>query len=701
MSVTYVISDPEGLSPSHLFPLYPQVLEGKEKLIICGDILDSTAPSIDFGKLDSDFKTKLFKLKSNNIRNILDIVVNDNISIAFGNRDLNKLKVLPLTRLEINSTQGNIIQSFNNGTQNINLNGYFKIKNIINKQWSCKMSNWYPFWGGAMDKPENKKYWKNDEQLLGKGFFEDRFIKIFGVDTAQGTMSAQNLKYTIVKELGLYDITQDILDEVRISRENYNLLKEDYFSFVVLAVFRSMLLPGPKIDKNSDIYNFFYFSKKSSELKPIQNHSEMNQNMFRGLLHSMFMQKKNNMILTQCIESMLSKKCTEESSTFLFSHGGVSKEIIQFNTIQEIKNILISENSDITTLKNIITNAQMTGGFYKKLDSEVVVNDILTPINNFNRSMKEVIQNILKESDMLKPSNDMLVLLIASATFECAALNNKFTAGINCDNVGRLKENSDSLSTMSGIKKLREKNNVFFHKDNLYNIFGHNPNGFGTSISLYERKKQLKKVTRLDKVKNFLKQTVKQEQGDNKTYLVNLDSSNTFIGTSLNASIINTELKTSSYIKIHNNDIEMKTHIYIVTTPEQKFDIPTTVTENTDILLGIKNTHMIAFNKNSNHFTNEETQLTEINIDNTINEQSDILLRMVKDNNKIFYHGIVKDYVSVKDHVIFTYFIGGFSKCICIMEKNEFVNYFMKNEYKQKYLKYKAKYMELKNKQLN
>ena len=120
MSVTYVISDPEGLSPSHLFPLYPQVLEGKDKLIICGDVLDSTAPNIDFGKLDDVFKKTLFGLKSNNIRTILDIVVNDNISIAFGNRDLNKLKVLPLTRL-VNSTQDNIIHSFNNGKQNINL----------------------------------------------------------------------------------------------------------------------------------------------------------------------------------------------------------------------------------------------------------------------------------------------------------------------------------------------------------------------------------------------------------------------------------------------------------------------------------------------------------------------------------------------------------------------------------------------------
>ena len=69
MSVTYVISDPEGLSPSHLFPLYPQVLQGKEKLIICGDVLDSTAPSIDFGNIgnigniDNNFKTELFKLK--------------------------------------------------------------------------------------------------------------------------------------------------------------------------------------------------------------------------------------------------------------------------------------------------------------------------------------------------------------------------------------------------------------------------------------------------------------------------------------------------------------------------------------------------------------------------------------------------------------------------------------------------------------
>jgi hypothetical protein len=654
MSDIYAISDLEGLSPSHVFPLYSEILQGRNELVICGDILDSTSPGINFGTFENETKygdeekesiRRLFSLKANNIRTIVDIITNDNIKLAFGNRDLNKLKVLPLTRLNLPSVP--LLKQFNSGNLNINIETYKEIQKI-QKSWSCNMSNWYPFWGGDVNIEPNKSYWKNDN-LPGKGFFYDRFTKIFGADTTVGTMSAQNLKYTIVKELGLYEVDGKLFGQE----------VEDYFAFIVLAVFRSMLLKTTlKYDmKQSEIYNFFY--NKSNELyigrrikiKKWQVHGDINQSMFKGLLYIMFTQDKNNMIITKCGRTMISDKCTDTSSTFLFSHGGVTKEVI--------------------------TDASQLGGFHKRLDDGTLFPDIETPINSFNASMKKVIQDILeKEHEMIIPSDNMLVLLIASATIDCESLKKKLSSSIDCTQSDFLKKKSDILSTMAGIKRLRTDEYIFFHKNNLYNIFGHSPNGFGTSISLYERSRKLSRARQI------------VSQSNNKTYLVNLDTSNTFIGTLLNASISNTQLQTSSYVKIHNNDVEIKTDIFIQT--DKKFTIPAN-----NIFAGITNDHIIAFNENSKHFTNNS--LTEIKIHNTISD-NDKDLQMIKDNEKIFYHGIIT--YRLRDYIVFSYhnsFGPPFPKCLFIMKRDDFKNYFRQQSYKQKYLKYKAKYIELKN----
>jgi predicted phosphodiesterase len=223
----YAISDLEGLYPQQVLPIYEEIKKEKEnkKLIICGDVIDSTIAGKVIYK-EEKFRT----LKSNNIKTIYDIVTNPNIFLTFGNRDLNKMKVGPLSELKSISDasdasdnpidQIDLINQFNNGELNLDFSTYQSFSKL-RLDWVQKMSNWYPFWGGAIS--DKISYWKDDDcQPEGK-FFERRFQKIFGADTSIGTMSAGYLLETVPLELGLY------------TKGN-----NDYNAFVVLAVFRAL-----------------------------------------------------------------------------------------------------------------------------------------------------------------------------------------------------------------------------------------------------------------------------------------------------------------------------------------------------------------------------------------------------------------------------------------------------------------------------
>ena len=186
--VIYAISDLEGFHPSELIPDFKDIIS-KDEVIICGDVLDSTMIS----------KPDHIVNKSNNLKTLYDIVTKPNLRLTFGNRDLNKMKVLPLTILTTSDkTIPILVNKFNNGTIELDfINAYTELKKIQNLEWVHKMSNWYPFWGGKI--VENIEYWKNDNEPSQFGFFEKRFRKIFGDDTTVGTMSAVNLLETIPK----------------------------------------------------------------------------------------------------------------------------------------------------------------------------------------------------------------------------------------------------------------------------------------------------------------------------------------------------------------------------------------------------------------------------------------------------------------------------------------------------------------------
>jgi len=645
MSKTFAISDLEGFYPDQVLPMYNSIKYDKlNEIIVCGDIIDSTIKSTP--------TSSILELKSNNLKTIYDIVVNSNICLTFGNRDLNKIKVGPLTELCYYGQDENsrkLINSFNSGDlENLNITTFYNIFNIKEKRWCQNMSNWYPFWGEKII--DNIDYWKNNNEPIkivkeGKPepclFFEKRFHKIFGTDTTVGTMNAHNLLKTIPMELGLY-------------AESF----PEYNAFIVLAVFKSML-QKVKFNDDGKLYEILY--------NPI-SYPNINQSIFKGLLYSLFTDDKNKMII----------KRTDYTNTYLFSHGGVSSDIIERNTLQELDDIL----NDINTfeLRDKITDVnKLRGGYYKNTTI-----DIDQQIEKFNTRMKEIIMKIFDEDYKIlnKPTSNMLLLLIAITPFDCKTFYSKTLSKpdviLKCKNLGILNTNSSLISTMAGIKELRSQNKIFYYGNRLFNIFGHSPNGFGPTVDLFEN-------------------------DIHKTYLVNLDTSNTFLSTSSNQSLYDQSLKTSSYILIENNKIRLLTEVYIKSSKNERIKI-----ENNENLLfssiefnqsdsteinNLKNNIVLAYSGE------DLSDVIRIKIDNYIDQEMDQKLRLFKDNKNIFYHGNIDNYL------VFNYrrtLEPPFPRCFYIIDEKIFskrYKYKKEDTVRYKYLKYKNKYINLKNNQ--
>ena len=632
MIKTYSISDLEGFYPTQMLPMYEEIKrnQGTEELIICGDIMDST--------LKTDITPAILRLKSNNIKTIYDIVINPNIFLTFGNRDLNKIKVGPLTELCYegkDQASKKLVDKFNSGDlEKLDLTTYLSFVTLY-KKWYQNMSNWFPFWSVNKD----DSYWK-DDLLIGKsfGFFEKRFNKIFGTDPAVGTMGADNLLKTIPMELGLY-----------------NESLSDYNAFIVLAVFKSMLQKKTFTDEGRILHNILYPTDSPSVLPPVS------QSIFKGLLYTLFTQPKNNMIITR----------KDSNGTYLFSHGGVNSEIIERNTLQELNEILNDPKSQ--NFRNMITDYTQKGGYYMKVP--VYDDSVLQErIKNFNKVMKEVLGRIFEEDYKVlkKPSPNILFVLLATSQSTCKSIYKRISseeAVDKCKDLGIL--NSSFRSTMAGIRELRDKNKIFYHGAKLFNIFGHNPNGFGPTVDLFEN-------------------------GTNKTYLVNLDNSNTFLSSPLNRSLFVPSLETSTYILIEANSLRLRTQIFIQTKAAERIKIENNTEPLFTEIVHIdgeikddpKNKLVLAYSgdKVGDNF--------DIVIDNPIDETMDKNLKLFGNNPHIFYHGVMGN------KLIFNYrrVLGApYPRCLFIVDEGIFRNrYILPQNFQKKYLKYKQKYINLK-----
>jgi len=726
----FAISDPEGYSINDMIPKNTKY----DKLIVVGDILDST-----FASAFNDKTLDYLKLKSNNLSNIKEVIKeNSKVKLVFGNRDLNKIKCKYLLEIDESLCQDcSELNNFNGGNLKLPteqdhesfMTKYISTKNITNI-WKIKdMNAWYTFWNPAVG-DKGKKEWvpsdetrKNIDHIYKHYPFLMRFLEVFGVDNAPdngGTMSAQNLLLTIPIEIGLtgYDsdeylkaatafinhflvhyiqnaalyntLTSDELfiksaygaqDKHKEKQSAYDIIQAykyndqmekrifvhmikmldilDHAAFAVCAVFRSMTLPITNSLPN-----------------PIELKIE-NTNQVKSWLTQLFQKGEACMYLNT------------PTKDIIFSHGGITESLMKNpETINTIKN-----NIKSTTLKDYLTNAtkfysllkQQKGGYFSEdfkfidIYSMNINNNIKTINDSFKESIKLAEAIPIPEQKSFMPNPDMLFLLMMTTNFDCISYLAKTTITDDekiklCDGILSMK---DISPIAPGIIQMRQQ---FFMKNNrtIYQIIGHAPSGYGATIDCFEKDKK-------------------------KGYLINLDASNSFLGTPVNK-LSDKKLQSYTYADISNDKVTIKTKIDLKDN-KYTFDIKELKTLDGNI-------YQSGYNYN----------IKSLIIDNEIDTEIYKYVKLTKGNNKftdtkayessLCYHGFTKKNNQPEYHIL-THIISSpaqvFNKTLLILSPEDFTKFFTasvqsggssESIHYYKYLKYKKKYLSLSKQKL-
>jgi hypothetical protein len=494
-----IISDPEGRDIMEMAKKDNEnIVSTNYNILVLGDIIDST-------NVSKEDKSSL----NFNITNLINCVNNKQIKYVFGNRDINKLKVLPLSELKSNDTNEFVkkfnLCNFNNQDDLIKIYNNLKLSTDL---WLIPgMNHWYTFWSPEVG--YGKKW--DDYGYTDNKIFITRFNEIFGRDNSDGTMSAQNLLESITSELKI---------------EGVNI---DFKAFVVLIIFRLMLL-------KHEMPNY----------EKINNNNLQN---LKGLLYNFF--KKG----------LSCAYYNHEDNLYLFSHGGIPVGMIEKpHNISDYYNKIFENNNN--NIIELITNyrevSNQTGG-----GACINITNKLDDFNNFiNIKINEIFDNYININNNQIPTNEILFMLMISAPFECKKILQNVN-GVKRDSSGNIIKTStlirknknnyncndfkDSVNispfAAHGIKRFQDinQNLVFCDNKHIYQIFGHVPVGYSACFISYKQPNKIYKTT-----------------------LINLDTSNSFANTSINDNsktiiiFINNDLKLYSTIKLKQDKILIK-----------------------------------------------------------------------------------------------------------------------------------------------
>ena len=596
-------------------------------IYICGDLIDSTAIS--------GFKN-INEGKKFNLQNIFNFLKYENIKLIFGNRDLNKIKCKILNKLNGDSE---IIKKFNNGDINLEYDTYKKLKIEIStniEPWYADIKNWYTFWLPL--KIGEGKDWL-DNKFDDKNIFLKRFYDIFGPDNAKnngGSMNAGNLLNTIPLEIGILNIIPSKLNENEIM---------DYKAFIVLAIFKSLLLKPEKELWNTHCFDELY---------------KFDSSFCKGWLYQLYVSDRS-FICKYEINDI-------KKNIYLFSHGGLTRNIIE--KAPSIYDELIKLFESKTNLYNLLTNADyfydkltLTGGYYTE-DKTYTATYLKTKVEKINTYFNSKIKNVLDDEKYEKlPTPDMLFLMCMVTILDSKELQAKFPEKFDNLNFGKLEL---LTPVQPGFGIMRNNNYNFFVEDYcLYQIFGHKPLGFGTTIDLIKKNE------------------------NTKLFLVILDTSNTFRATSIdndynksyNFFTINPSINpyNRTYINIVNDNPNFK----IINFSDNKFKITEDKIDD----------------KKNKFFHSKGLDISKtIVLFNFINKTFENYI-MKANGNEIYQVNFHGTYIT---NVIFSINYGLYDKSLFYLNNEDFLHFFnLKNltggAYYEKYLKYKNKYLQLKN----
>jgi hypothetical protein len=336
----------------------------------------------------------------------------------------------------------------------------------------------------------------------------------------------------------------------------------------------------------------------------------------------------------------------DKKDFYIFSHGGITDKLL--NCAQEKDNCIVQLRELIKQNENKITfnNISQSGGDNIDVKKSFTKQQVIWKLN----SIQDNLNNLLKTSLEIVPCNEiipddnMLLLMALSAPYKPSSDEMRFIY----------------YSTINpGVINL--KNNFFTISDSiLYQIIGHVPKGYGPTLL------------------SFI-------NGNNKSYLINLDISQSF-------KYSGDAGKTNVYLSYKNNEMKLN---YSIDTTNIK-----------DILLLPENTNKEDIYKVDDTLKN--LFIEKENFENIQDYKENEFIKgkvlyfhgVTKINNYLHYLITISDRETSFDKKLFIYkkpctddneFYFGFDNELCISFDN------LNGGYKQKYLKYKQKYLQLKN----
>jgi len=486
---TLLISDFEGTTPTAHFKKFETYCKTKQ-VIFLGDVFDNTAQYGPDNKCNgdvcSDPDIKLTCPTDENfcaLRTIKLLVDNkDRCRYVFGNRDINKIKLLPFFSLEGAekwwTVGNNYAEIVKNLLTNIEIGTYKWLINGNNVKY------FRPFWKKDKEDYGRNLTWTKDNPPDMNEIY-DRFELMFGKDASTGTMSALvSLKCIPNEVIGSDNMDQfytDVTDKEKIDTFERKKIRAALTITIFMRMLDETLWKGSKEKSVHDFKALDGYLYHYLHTAPAAYYADVKNN------------GKNNL--------------------FLFAHGGITEDFVKKNGEGQFieGDIKIWENQ-VENTEEIKKKFDKKGGDNegnKIIDSikfyNIKCNNFLSQFFKYFLNYKTVLNRVkndnnFKDDKSIKKFNEAYIKKINEWIIPMLSLLD-ISAGVK-QNPNQVKEPSaDILDDYAA------------DYDKVYNVFGHASSSAGYSFS---------------KVKNLIDKKKKLElKKNNKTYYINTDFSTT------------------------------------------------------------------------------------------------------------------------------------------------------------------------------
>ena len=416
---TLICSDFEGTLPTKQIENFQSVFSEKSKQIVyLGDIFDNTG--CDKG-ITRDNYCSLKTLKY-----LVDYP--EKSRYVVGNRDINKIKLVPLLQFTDNSKwwlsesekPDLNVNSFN---ENIYIDIVSKLINNNLKSWKVKtMTDYVPFWAKKPD--ELKKKWLGLEAPFTKEMttLYERFVRIFGTDTTEGTMSADKILNGLPDEL--FDTIKKIINNIRENIiSNIELLKTNIKNSIVFNE-NMKKINEKNVKDNKPVMTDDEITNLLNKFIDFEIRSAIVFTVFMRMLDKDLYKPKTMPIsfslnkigdldgylwkyLTTASPALYAK---QNNDLLLFSHGGITNEFLNNNSFDDTLNKIDSDGwrtvLDSKTEKN-------PGKF--EITNQLNETQIKQKISDYNKQYFDILTNCFDNfSNLTKTDiNTQLMILLS------------------------------------------------------------------------------------------------------------------------------------------------------------------------------------------------------------------------------------------------------------------------------------------------